>query len=226
MESAGTLGERIRRLRLERGLSLAKVARGDFSRAFLNQVEMGKSRPSPRSLAVIAARLGTSAEYLQEGSVPGVEREIAVERARILLAEGHPRLALNEVKPYLDSAEWPVGGDARLCAAEALLELGARKEAKRMAEAELANAGAWLDEWRVMRWRSVREGWVRRPGAAKAHLALREHERAGDRLFRYGRPLAALEHYRAARAIAEATHSPVAFRNRRVGELPPEPAEG
>jgi len=32
---AETLGDRVRKLRMERGMSLAKVAGGDFSRAFL-----------------------------------------------------------------------------------------------------------------------------------------------------------------------------------------------
>ena len=53
-----TLGRRIRRLRQERGMTLAEVAREDFSRAFLNQFEMGRSQPSTRVLRVIAHRLG------------------------------------------------------------------------------------------------------------------------------------------------------------------------
>ena len=203
METGGTLGERIRRLRTERGLSLAKVARGDFSRAFLNQVEMGRSRPSPRLLALIAARLGTSVEYLLEGSQPGVEAEIRLERARILLAGGHARRALEEARPLLESAEWPLGSDARLCAAEAMLELGRAPEAEQLADAELEAGRAWLDGPRVARWEAVAAG-RRAPSPADARAALREHERAGDRLYRSGRPLAALEHYRAARALAEA----------------------
>ena len=69
--SLDSLGGRIRRLREERGMSLAKVAGGDFSRAFLNQVELGKSQPSTRVLRVIANRLGAPVEYLLEGSTPG-----------------------------------------------------------------------------------------------------------------------------------------------------------
>ncbi|TMF86759.1 MAG: helix-turn-helix domain-containing protein, partial [Chloroflexi bacterium] len=61
MDEKETLGQRIRRIRQDRGLSLAKVVRDDFSRAFLNQVELGKSRPSIRVLRIIAERLGTEA---------------------------------------------------------------------------------------------------------------------------------------------------------------------
>ena len=65
MEETESLGQRIRRIRTDRGMSLAKVVRDDFSRAFLNQVEMGKARPSIRLLRVIAERLGTEVEYLR-----------------------------------------------------------------------------------------------------------------------------------------------------------------
>src|ERR671937_240254 len=47
------LGARIRKARAELGLSLAAVAQNDFSRAFLNQIELGHARP--------AWRRGTSA---------------------------------------------------------------------------------------------------------------------------------------------------------------------
>jgi transcriptional regulator with XRE-family HTH domain len=203
-EAPSTLGERVRRLRQERGLSLAKVVRGDFSRAFLNQVEMGKARPSPRLLGLIAARLGTSPEYLLEGSQPLLQSEITVERARLLLAQGHPRRALNEVQALLESTEWPLGSDARLCAAQALIELGDAERARALAEVELDTGAAWLDEPRLKSWEAIRAGRARQVGAGDPDSALREHARTGDRLLREGRPLAALEHYRAARAIAEA----------------------
>lgn len=206
MEStgAGGLGQRARRLRLERGLSLAKVARGDFSRAFLNQVELGRSRPSPRLLAIIAARLGTSPEYLLEGSQPGLEAEIALERARLLLAQGQARRALAEVRPLLDRTEWPTGSDARLCAAEAMLALDDPAGARALAGRELSATGGWLDAGRRARWRAVAAGRVERPGGGDPRRGLREHARLADRLLREGRPLAALEHYRAGRALAEA----------------------
>ena len=203
-----TLGERIRELRQERGLSLAKVARGDFSRAFLNQVEMGKSRPSPKFLALIAARLGTTTEYLLEGGQPLLEAEITVERAFLLLAQGNPRRALAEVEPLLDATELPAGTDARLCAAESLVALGDVEQARRLAETELAQGAAWLDESRQGRWSGVLQGRVRLLGAGDPALALKEHARLADRLLREGRPLAAVEQYRAARRLAEALKPP------------------
>lgn len=57
------LGQRIRKVRMELGLSLASVAQKDFSRAFLNQVELGRARPSTRTLTIIAERLNRPIEY-------------------------------------------------------------------------------------------------------------------------------------------------------------------
>src|SRR6266852_5759584 len=75
-------------------MSLAKVSGGDFSRAFLNQVELGRSQPSTRVLRVIAGRLGTEVDYLLEGRLPNLDRELALERARVLMARGQARRAL------------------------------------------------------------------------------------------------------------------------------------
>ena len=100
-----TLGQRIRRVRQERGMSLARVSGSDFSRAFLNQVEHGHSQPSTRVLRVIAGRLGTEVDYLLEGRLPGLERELAVEKGRVLLARGDARRALAALGRAIDSSE-------------------------------------------------------------------------------------------------------------------------
>src|SRR6202521_1110238 len=124
-----TLGQRIRRLRHDRGMSLAKVSGGDFSRAFLNQVELGRSQPSTRVLRVIAGRLGTEVDYLLEGRLPGMERELAVETARVLVARGHARRALAALGTAVESSEWPLGTDARMCQGAALRMLKRSEEA-------------------------------------------------------------------------------------------------
>jgi len=130
IEETETLGQRIRRIRQDRGMSLAKVVRDDFSRAFLNQVEMGKTRPSIRLLRVIAERLGTEVEYLLEGHEAGVDRELAVEKGRVLLLQGESRRALLALKPALDTYDWPTGCDARVCQAQALIALGRKDHAR------------------------------------------------------------------------------------------------
>ena len=119
-------------------MSLAKVSGEDFSRAFLNQVELGRSQPSTRVLRVIAGRLGTEVDYLLEGRLPGVERELALEKGRVLLARGDAGKALAALRPAAASTEWPLGSDARVCQAQALMALGREAEARAILAAEKA----------------------------------------------------------------------------------------
>ncbi len=48
----------------------------------------------------------------------------------MLLARGDPRRALAALGPSVQSTEWPLGTDARLCQAEAMLALGQEDEAR------------------------------------------------------------------------------------------------
>src|SRR5438876_12429145 len=119
-----TLGQRIKRIRHQRGMSLAKVVRDDFSRAFLNQVELGKARPSTGVLRVIAERLGTEVEYLLEAQEAGIERELALERGRALVLKGEHRRALLALKPAPSWYDWPLGSRAPFRQAPALIARG------------------------------------------------------------------------------------------------------
>jgi transcriptional regulator with XRE-family HTH domain len=196
-----TLGQRIRRVRHERGMSLARVSGDDFSRAFLNQVELGRSQPSTRVLRVIAGRLGTEVDYLLEGRLPGIERELALEKGRVLLARGDARRALVALRTAAASTEWPLGSDARLCQAEALKALGREKEAQEILGAEKALITAHGDRHRLQRLRSVERGRRFTFGSdpVKTHLRL------ADQAQRAAQSHDALEHYRAARVLLEVT---------------------
>ena len=200
MEEKETLGQRIRRIRVQQGLSLAKVVRDDVSRAFLNQVEMGKARPSIRVLRIIAERLGTEVEYLLEGRQAGVDRELALEKGRVLLARGEPKRALLALRPAIASYDWPLGTDARLAQAEALIALGRKDDgmavlAKERNEIELHN-----DHHRRERMQLIERGErFRFTGDA-----VDKHLRMADRAQRAGNSHDELEHYRAARVLLEA----------------------
>src|SRR5207248_7812143 len=83
------LGLRIRKARMELGLSLAGVAQNDFSRAFLNQVELGRARPSTRTLQIIAERLKQPIEYfLQDPENSSVALELVLIEAASRLKQG------------------------------------------------------------------------------------------------------------------------------------------
>ena len=180
-------------------MSLARVSGADFSRAFLNQVELGRSQPSTRVLRVIAGRLGTEVDYLLEGRLPGVERELAVEKARVLLARGDARRALAALGSAIASTEWPLGTDARLCQAEALSMLGRRAEAQEILAREKELVVAHRDSHRLKRLRSVKRGKRFLFGAD----AVKTHLRLADQAQRAANSHDALEHYRAARVLLE-----------------------
>ena len=201
--STETLGQRIRKLRNERGLSLAKVAKEDFSRAFLNQVELGRAQPSTRVLRVIATRLGTQADYLLEGRLPGVDRELALETARVLLLHDHPRKALQALEGA-EHGDWPVGTDARLCKAGALAMLGRDQEARTLLRLERKVIVAHQDKRRLEWWRSLWRG-ERKFSLAGGDIrkAANLHVKLADRAVRTGDTRLALEHYRAARVLLE-----------------------
>ena len=186
-----------------RGMSLAKVSGGDFSRAYLNQVELGRSQPSTRVLRVIAGRLGTEVDYLLDGRLPGLERELALERARVLVARGQARRALAALGTTVDASEWPLGTDARLCQAEALFMVGQHEEAEELMAAEKEQIAAHRDAYRLHRLRALLRGERFSIGRGDLRAAVLAHLRLADRAHRAANSQDALEHYRAARVLLE-----------------------
>jgi transcriptional regulator with XRE-family HTH domain len=200
MEDTETLGERIRRLRVQQGLSLARVVGDDVSRAFLNQVEMGKARPSIRVLRILAERLGTEVEYLLDGRQAGVDRELSLEKGRVLIALGDYRRALTALRAAVHAYDWPLGTDARLAQAEALIGAGRRDEALEILKRERNEIELHNDHRRRERMQLIEQG---KPYRVKAD-PVEAHLRMADRAQRAGNPNDELEHYRAARVLLEA----------------------
>jgi transcriptional regulator with XRE-family HTH domain len=199
-----SLGQRIRRLRQERGMSLAKVSGADFSRAFLNQVELGRSQPSTRVLRVIAGRLGTEVDFLLEGRLPSLDRELALERARVLMARGQGRRALAALGEAMDAYDWPLRTDLRLCQAEALRAVGRPEEAEAILAEERKVIAVHRDSHRLERLRALERGETFSIGRGERDAAVRAHLRLADRALRAAKGYDALEHYRAARVLLEA----------------------
>jgi transcriptional regulator with XRE-family HTH domain len=203
MSNVENLGQRIHRLRKARGLSLAKVSNPDFSRAFMSQIELGRAQPSMRVLRVIAGRLGTEVDYLLDGRLPGLERELALERARVLVARGRAQRALDALGVVVDAAEWPLGTDARLCKAEALRMLGRVDEAQEIVAREKAAITAHGDSHRLQRVRALERGERFSIGDGDIGKAVEAHVRLADRASRAADSQDALEHFRAARILLE-----------------------
>jgi HTH-type transcriptional regulator, quorum sensing regulator NprR len=136
------LGRRIRQARQELGLTLAAVAGDDFSRAFLNQIELGHARPSTRTLGIIARRLQRPIDYFLED--PGdstAALELALAEAEISLHQGDAARAVSLMSQILPR---PIPAElrtrAQLTLATAHLRLGRAKEALPLLEEAIAAA--------------------------------------------------------------------------------------
>jgi tetratricopeptide (TPR) repeat protein len=82
-----TIGQRLRRLRLERKLSQRELAGPGVSYAYISRIEAGARRPSVKALRMLARKLGVSADYLETGSEirESDERELRIADAELEL---------------------------------------------------------------------------------------------------------------------------------------------
>src|SRR2546423_9307312 len=85
MSAGESIGQRLRRLRLEKGLSQRELAGPGVSYAYVSRIEGGQRRPSLRAIRVLARKLGVSAQYLETGSMTTSEedREIRLSDAEL-----------------------------------------------------------------------------------------------------------------------------------------------
>jgi transcriptional regulator with XRE-family HTH domain len=87
--NAETIGRRLKRLRLERGLSQRELSSPGVSYAYISRIEAGTRQPSVKALRMLARKLEVSVEYLETG------REVGDEAQREMrLADAELRLRL------------------------------------------------------------------------------------------------------------------------------------
>jgi len=122
--AAETIGQRLRRLRHERGLSQRELASPGVSYAYISRIEAGARRPSVKALRMLAKKLGVSADYLETGSeirdIEERELRIADAELELRLAE-QPGEAARKLEGLRDEAL--AAGDA-VAAARANVALG------------------------------------------------------------------------------------------------------
>jgi len=61
---AETVGARLRRLRIERGLSQRDLSAPGITYAYISRIEAGARTPSMKALRMLARKLGVTPEYL------------------------------------------------------------------------------------------------------------------------------------------------------------------
>ncbi len=119
-----TIGERLRRLRTERGLSQRELSSPGVSYAYISRIEAGARRPSVKALRMLARKLGVSAEFLETGSELGAgeARELRLADAELRLRlDGDSDEAAATLRAILDDSI--TAGDA-LAATRARIALG------------------------------------------------------------------------------------------------------
>ena len=85
-----TVGQRLRRLRLERGLSQRQLASPGVSYAYISRIEADARRPSVKALRKLALKLGVSPDELETGSPlrDADRRELRLAEAELALRLG------------------------------------------------------------------------------------------------------------------------------------------
>ncbi|MDX6593755.1 MAG: hypothetical protein QOJ13_2951 [Gaiellales bacterium] len=147
-ERASGVGARVREARLEAGITQAELGGTRFSKEYVSQVELGKTRPSPAALEWFAERLGVDRLALAGESAEAVRAacEAALARAEAELERHRYADALGE----LDAARSALAGtDGRLSLRVQLAHAWALHFTGRMDEglAELASARRSAEEY-------------------------------------------------------------------------------
>jgi transcriptional regulator with XRE-family HTH domain len=118
---AETVGERVRRLRHERGLLQIDLAGPGLTGAQISRIESGKRRPSLKAIRHIARRLGVSPEYLETGAELSAREELDLS-----LADAELRIRLD---PNDESVERDLRALVTALEREGESELAARARA-------------------------------------------------------------------------------------------------
>jgi len=119
-----SVGERLKRLRLERGLSQRDISSPGVSYAYISRIEAGARTPSVKALRMLAKKLQVSVEYLETG------RDVAEsERRELRLADAELAIRFGEdtsdaERQLLEVQDESLAAGDRLSAARALVGLG------------------------------------------------------------------------------------------------------
>jgi tetratricopeptide (TPR) repeat protein len=85
-----SLGPRLKRIRLARGLTQKELAEPAYTHAYVSTIESGRRTPSPAALSFFADKLGIGLEELVTGRSPTLvsELDLALQEARMLVSSG------------------------------------------------------------------------------------------------------------------------------------------
>jgi transcriptional regulator with XRE-family HTH domain len=145
MPGQGSVGERVRNLRLSKHLSQAQLAGAELSDSYISLIESGKRTPTPAVVRLLANRLGCLPEYLSDGVEPEERLHLQVRerQAELALLGGEPGEALEAFTEILASVDNDpeLAKRARWGQARALEALGHHEEAIKTLEELREQAG-------------------------------------------------------------------------------------
>jgi transcriptional regulator with XRE-family HTH domain len=151
-----TIGQRLKRLRLERGRSQRELAAPGVSYAYISRIEAGTRQPSVKALRRLAGKLDVTADYLETGSqlAPEEERELLLSDLELAVRLGdssnveQPLKALLE--DALDAGDRDAVKRARVALGSLALERGEWDQAARLLEGAVAGeAFAPADQYEI-----------------------------------------------------------------------------
>ena len=156
-----SIGTRIRRLRLERGLSQRELSGPGVSYAYVSRIEAGQREPSLKALRILARKLRVPLEHLETGApVPEAQdRELRLADAELELRLGNDLRAAEESFRALlvdarESGDTYVEARARAGRGIALSALGEARgavaELERALDAEAAAPELRPDAYRAL----------------------------------------------------------------------------
>jgi transcriptional regulator with XRE-family HTH domain len=128
------LGQRIRDLRLARGLTQRQLAGSDFTPGFISLLETGLTRASLRAAEIIAGRLGVAVSELVQVPIGRDQRSLELEflGAQRSLAAGEAESALRMAETVMQRTTGVLRTRVQRLSGQALLQLGRPREAARV----------------------------------------------------------------------------------------------
>lgn len=107
MTTAESVGQRIKRLRLENGLSQRALSAPGISYAYISRIEAGTRQPSVKALRKIAGKLGVTPEYLETGSAldEAEGRELRLSDLELAIRLGEAEAVEEPLRELIDEAK-------------------------------------------------------------------------------------------------------------------------
>ena len=133
------LGQRLRQLRIEQGLSQRQLCGNVITRNMLSQIENGTARPSMDTLSYLSARLGKPISFFLEEENAQIPNLAVMEQARILYAQKDWAKLLSQLQQYRDK-DGQFDGERWLLQALCLMELAKETENRTYARQLLEEA--------------------------------------------------------------------------------------